>query len=73
MVKALCSVSLEQVVPQQKEILNERGSQDHPKSAQKITPPPRNISTVQRKKNLKVGRNDPCPCGSGKKYKLCHG
>ena len=22
---------------------------------------------------LKVGRNDPCPCGSGKKYKQCHG
>jgi preprotein translocase subunit SecA len=21
----------------------------------------------------KVGRNDPCPCGSGKKYKACHG
>jgi preprotein translocase subunit SecA len=21
----------------------------------------------------KVGRNDPCPCGSGKKYKYCHG
>jgi preprotein translocase subunit SecA len=21
----------------------------------------------------KVGRNDPCPCGSGKKYKQCHG
>jgi preprotein translocase subunit SecA len=21
----------------------------------------------------KVGRNDPCPCGSGKKYKRCHG
>ena len=20
-----------------------------------------------------VGRNDPCPCGSGKKYKNCHG
>jgi preprotein translocase subunit SecA len=20
----------------------------------------------------KVGRNDPCPCGSGKKYKKCH-
>lgn len=28
--------------------------------------------TVQR--NVpKVGRNDPCPCGSGKKYKKCHG
>jgi preprotein translocase subunit SecA len=22
---------------------------------------------------LRVGRNDPCPCGSGKKYKQCHG
>jgi preprotein translocase subunit SecA len=21
----------------------------------------------------KVGRNEPCPCGSGKKYKNCHG
>ncbi len=25
------------------------------------------------KKVAKVGRNDPCPCGSGKKYKYCHG
>jgi len=24
-------------------------------------------------KHKKVGRNDPCPCGSGKKYKRCHG
>ncbi len=24
-------------------------------------------------KSQKVGRNDPCPCGSGKKYKKCHG
>ena len=23
-------------------------------------------------KGHKVGRNDPCPCGSGKKYKFCH-
>jgi preprotein translocase subunit SecA len=28
--------------------------------------------TVQRQAE-KVGRNDPCPCGSGKKYKKCHG
>ncbi|MDH5457713.1 MAG: preprotein translocase subunit SecA [Nitrospinota bacterium] len=27
---------------------------------------------VKRDEN-KVGRNDPCPCGSGKKYKKCHG
>ena len=25
------------------------------------------------KNEKKVGRNDPCPCGSGKKYKQCHG
>ncbi len=25
------------------------------------------------RQNKKVGRNDPCPCGSGKKYKQCHG
>ncbi len=27
----------------------------------------------QRQVGNKVGRNDPCPCGSGKKYKKCHG
>jgi preprotein translocase subunit SecA len=26
-----------------------------------------------RSNGQKVGRNDPCPCGSGKKYKRCHG
>jgi len=26
-----------------------------------------------RRQEKKVGRNDPCPCGSGKKYKKCHG
>jgi len=26
-----------------------------------------------RRQQPKVGRNDPCPCGSGKKYKKCHG
>ena len=25
------------------------------------------------KNDKKIGRNDPCPCGSGKKYKKCHG
>lgn len=29
--------------------------------------------TAAIKKEKKVGRNDPCPCGSGKKYKNCHG
>ena len=29
--------------------------------------------TTVRRNQPKVGRNDPCPCGSGKKYKRCHG
>jgi preprotein translocase subunit SecA len=29
--------------------------------------------TAQRHAGSKVGRNDPCPCGSGKKFKKCHG
>jgi preprotein translocase subunit SecA len=31
------------------------------------------IQPAQRRTGEKVGRNDPCPCGSGKKYKKCHG
>ena len=30
------------------------------------------VETIRRE-TPKVGRNDPCPCGSGKKYKQCHG
>ena len=30
-------------------------------------------SQTVRRSYPKVGRNDPCPCGSGKKYKFCHG
>ncbi|MFO7612225.1 MAG: preprotein translocase subunit SecA [Clostridia bacterium] len=30
-------------------------------------------SLLRQKSAVKVGRNDPCPCGSGKKYKKCHG
>ena len=29
--------------------------------------------TPYQREGQKVGRNDPCPCGSGKKYKQCHG
>ncbi|MBA4693566.1 MAG: preprotein translocase subunit SecA [Congregibacter sp.] len=36
------------------------------------TPPPAAPQPVTRAQP-KVGRNDPCPCGSGKKYKQCHG
>ena len=31
------------------------------------------VSESEEKPGKKVSRNDPCPCGSGKKYKDCHG
>jgi preprotein translocase subunit SecA len=37
----------------------------------KVEGPQRSQPSVS--KDAKVGRNDPCPCGSGKKYKKCHG
>ena len=70
-VKALSSVNLEQVAPQQKEILEEREAEKGPKV--RLTASPPRSKGQQTKRNLKVGRNDPCPCGSGKKYKHCHG
>ena len=33
----------------------------------------RSVPGTVRRDTPKVGRNDPCPCGSGKKYKSCHG
>ena len=32
-----------------------------------------NPATVVKAEQEKIGRNDPCWCGSGKKYKKCHG
>ena len=36
-------------------------------------PPPRQGKPQPIRVGEKIGRNDPCPCGSGKKYKQCHG
>jgi preprotein translocase subunit SecA len=33
----------------------------------------RSSATIASNEYTRVGRNDPCPCGSGKKYKHCHG
>ena len=38
-----------------------------------ITNDGKEAKKIQAKSKKKVGRNDPCPCGSGKKYKQCHG
>ena len=32
---------------------------------------PKQAAVPVEHKKIKVGRNDPCPCGSGKKYKKC--
>ena len=54
------------------------GSRSSQATAQAQTPTPARtggddvVKTVRREEP-KVGRNDPCPCGSGKKYKKCHG
>ena len=31
------------------------------------------VQITYRREEPKIGRNDPCPCGSGKKYKNCCG
>jgi preprotein translocase subunit SecA len=48
------------------------GAQAAPSAARRPSRPQGESVTVVRSQP-KVGRNDPCPCGSGKKYKHCHG
>jgi len=73
-VKALCSVNLEQVKTQSEVGPETLTKKERPSPVQKRASVPRKIvNTGHPVKNLKVGRNDPCPCGSGKKYKQCHG
>jgi len=36
-------------------------------------PPAEPLPSTFVRSERKVGRNEPCPCGSGKKYKHCHG
>ena len=43
------------------------GSRQQSDSENRNPPPP------MKRELDKIGRNDPCPCGSGKKYKKCHG
>ncbi|MFZ6674947.1 preprotein translocase subunit SecA [Undibacterium sp. Xuan67W] len=42
-------------------------------SPEEMLAPTANPESGQTQYVLKVGRNDPCPCGSGKKFKQCHG
>lgn len=57
--------SPEEDIPEDHPALNDRGGQQ-PVPNDRAVEPIRNFGN-------RVGRNDPCPCGSGKKYKKCHG
>jgi len=49
------------------------GSAAEAPTATQAGPPPEAAKQTPVRATEKVGRNDPCPCGSGKKYKKCHG
>ena len=51
--------------PQPAQMTMSGGGEAVPRQAQ--------AKAAARRDAPKVGRNDPCPCGSGKKYKKCHG
>jgi len=73
-VRALCSVNLEQVKTQSEIRPEALTKKEKPTPVKKRAAVARKtLSKGQPAKILKVGRNDPCPCGSGKKYKQCHG
>jgi preprotein translocase subunit SecA len=57
-------------VAAERAIEGERGGNGTPSVAD---PGMREQETVVKDDREKIGRNDPCWCGSGKKYKKCHG
>jgi preprotein translocase subunit SecA len=59
---------LEQQTPRPQRVVMSHGGQPEQAPAAASASP----GAVKREAD-KVGRNDPCPCGSGKKYKRCHG
>ncbi len=73
MVKALCSVNLERA-PAKPEEADPKTQKKSSLSTSKRNPISNGlINNRQAPRQKKIGRNEPCPCGSGKKYKNCHG
>jgi preprotein translocase subunit SecA len=58
------------VVEEEVDLQTNRTGDEAPVGADGKPAPPKVKPAVAEKK---IGRNDPCPCGSGKKYKNCHG
>ena len=61
--------------PRQQRYSENRGGEPDPTrpDAAPVGPRPQGPVGPIRNEGPKIGRNDPCPCGSGKKYKNCHG
>ncbi|MBQ9576696.1 MAG: preprotein translocase subunit SecA [Muribaculaceae bacterium] len=61
--------------PRQQRYSENRGGEPDPSrpNAAPVGPRPQAPAAPIRNEGPKIGRNDPCPCGSGKKYKNCHG
>jgi preprotein translocase subunit SecA len=57
----------------QQRALQARARQYHESHGDAEGRPEKPAAKAPAKAGPKVGRNDPCPCGSGKKYKKCHG
>ena len=55
----------EKMEMEQRRMTMSRGEGEEGAASKKLVP--------ERRAGAKIGRNDPCPCGSGKKYKHCHG
>ena len=81
MTSAMSAAGQQFLHPETSGLLNTSGTFQNPELGQ--APPPAMRETAAqgeqsepstiRREHSKVGRNDPCPCGSGKKYKKCHG
>ena len=73
MVKALCSLNVEQAKDQLSSASSDIEGQETNSPSPAKKPTAQRPRVIRQPSKLKVGRNDPCPCGSGKKYKQCHG
>jgi preprotein translocase subunit SecA len=63
--------TIEQVLPPAAKNGSPKGAKDLVKRPN--APDPDALMPITKAEHEKVGRNDPCWCGSGKKFKLCHG
>ena len=58
---------------QRTEVGEGNSNNNNPNNNQQANMNTQEVKQTPVKAENKVGRNDPCPCGSGKKFKNCHG